>query len=148
MIAIYSIIVYLVNSPVFSLICSTIGLIGFGLTFYVFIKTQNIDQRLMQLQIKQRYNENRKAYHIKLNAYSQNLLDDNVAQRSFFKSILGTVSEIQANYSDILSLKDKITIFRLKRQLKKEPSEININKVANDLAELSARLTKQEAEKL
>lgn len=146
MIAIYDLIVYLIKNPVFTFICAAAGLIGFVLTVYVFFKTQNIDQQLRQLRTKQLYNQNREIYHSKLNGYTQNLLDDNVQRLSFYKEILKTVSELQANYSNLFSFKDKITIYVLKKYLRQET--IDKNKVANSLTELAARLTKQEDEKL
>ena len=146
MIAIYDLIVYLIKNPVFTFICAAAGLIGFVLTVYVFFKTQNIDQQLRQLRTKQLYNQNREIYHSNLNGYTQNLLDDNVQRLSFYKEILKTVSELQANYSNLFSFKDKITIYVLKKYLRQET--IDKNKVANSLTELAARLTKQEDEKL
>lgn len=92
------------------------------------------------MRIKKRYNETKTLYNAELKAALKSILDDEVTQPSFIKQLLQTVREYENLYSDLLSLRDKFHIYRLKKELEKPNSKINFNLVTNDITHLTARL--------
>ena len=112
------------------------------------LKTKSIDKQLKAFRTAQNYNKTKDIYISKLSSAYISMLDDNVRTSSFFKDVLRLVLECKIKYKSLLSFSDKILIYQLKIQLRKTPSKIDVNKAANYLATLTARLTKTEEEKL
>lgn len=138
------IIEVLVANPFFTLIGTLASIVGLVLTVFVTLKTKSISKQLNEIRTKQTYNRRRNNYASKFKAYTQNLLDDHIARPSFYKEILNDVAECQIQFKSLFSFKDKFLIKRLIYNLKKESEHIDINKLANDLSCLAARLTKKE----
>ena len=116
------------------------SIIGLVLTIAVALKTKSISKQLNEMRIKKRYNETKTLYNAELKAALKSILDDEITQPSFIKQLLQTVREYENLYSDLLSLRDKFHIYRLKKELEKPNSQINFNLVTNDITHLTARL--------
>ena len=130
----------IVTNPYLTFFGTVASIVGLAVTILVALKTKSINKQLKEIQIKKRYNETRKLYNDELKAALKSILDDKVTQPSFIKSLLKTVREYENLYGDLLSLIDKYHIQRLKKELEKPNSEIDFNKVSNEIAYLTARL--------
>lgn len=130
----------LVVNPYFIFIGTMASIIGLVLTIAVALKTKSISKQLNEMRIKKRYNETKTLYNAELKAALKSILDDEITQPSFIKQLLQTVREYENLYSDLLSLRDKFHIYRLKKELEKPNSQINFNLVTNDITHLTARL--------
>lgn len=128
------------ENPYFIFIGTIASIIGLILTIAVALKTKSISKQLNEMRIKKRYNETKTLYNAELKAALKSILDDEVTQPSFIKQLLQTVREYENLYSDLLSLRDKFHIYRLKKELEKPNSKINFNLVTNDITHLTARL--------
>lgn len=135
-----TIIEVLVTNPYFIFFGTATSIVGLAVTITVALKTKNINKQLREIHIKKRYNETKNLYNDELKAALQSILDDEVTQPSFIKSLLKTVREYENLYGDLLSWTDRYHIERLKRELEKPNSEIDFNKVTNEIAYLTARL--------
>lgn len=61
--------------------------------------------------------------------------------------ILRNVEAYQSEFHEIISFREKITLFMLKHSLKKKSDSTNYNAIANHLATLSGRLSKKEEQR-
>ena len=82
-----------------------------------------------------------------INAGILEVTEDGLKSQKLLKDILKNVEEYSVKFHEILSMKDKVTLFFFKRILMKEYEKVNWNKVSNYLATLSGRLSKKEEPK-
>lgn len=128
-------------------ISSIAGIIGFVLTILVSIRTEKITKILKYNQITSQYNKERAGYKKAFQGHIESIINDGIQTDAILKNILQNVEEYRLKYGEILSIKEKITLFFFIRQLKKKASDVDFNKIANYLAKLSGRLSKKEEKK-
>lgn len=125
-------------------ISSIAGIVGFVLTILVSIRTEKITKILKYNQITSQYNKERAGYKKAFQGHIESIINDGIQTDAILKNILQNVEEYRLKYGEILSIKEKITLFFFIRQLKKKASDVDFNKIANYLAKLSGRLSKKE----
>ena len=125
-------------------ISSIVGIVGFVLTIIVSIRTEKIAKILKYNQITSQYNKERAGYKKAFQGHMESIMNDGIQTDAILKSILQNVEEYRLKYGEILSIKEKITLFFFVRQLKKKASDADFNKINNYLAKLSGRLAKKE----
>ena len=125
-------------------ISSIAGIVGFVLTILVSIRTEKITEILKYNQITSQYNKERAGYKKAFQGHIESIINDGIQTDAILKNILQNVEEYRLKYGEILSIKEKITLFFFIRQLKKKASDVDFNKIANYLAKLSGRLSKKE----
>lgn len=128
-------------------ISSIAGIVGFVLTILVSIRTEKITKILKYNQITSQYNKERAGYKKAFQGHIESIINDGIQTDAILKNILQNVEEYRLKYGEILSIKEKITLFFFIRQLKKKASDVDFNKIANYLAKLSGRLSKKEEKK-
>lgn len=126
------------------------GVIGFILTIVVTIKTAKINKILKYNRITEQYNSDRLSFQRSFEGYKSSIIIDRIKTEDLQKDILTKVESYKANFSEIISIQEKITLNLFIRILEKDFNEINEpdwNKICNYLARLSGRLTKKEEQK-
>ena len=128
-------------------ISSLCGIIGFALTIFVSIRTSKISKILKYNATTSQYNKERTAFQKTFEGHRGSITEDGLKSQKLLKDILKNVEEYSVKFHDILSVKDRITLFFFKRILMQEYGKVNWNKVSNYLATLSGRLSKKEEPK-
>lgn len=128
-------------------IASICGIAGFILTIIVSIRTAKIGKILKYNQITSQYNRDRKAFQKVFEGHQASIFEDNLRSDKLLKEILKNVEAYQFNFHEILTAREKVTLFLLKRLLKKESKHVNYNAIGNHLAFLAGRLSKKEEKK-
>lgn len=125
-------------------IASLVGFVGFALTIFVSIRTSNINKILKYNQVTSQYNKERLAFQRTFEGHRKSIIEDNIKSNKLLKDILQNTEEYRIKFGEIMSLKEKVTLFMFSQLLKKETEKVNYNKVSNYLASLSGRLSKKE----
>lgn len=125
-------------------IASLIGFVGFALTIFVSIRTSKINKILKYNQVTSQYNKERLAFQRTFEGHRKSIIEDNIKSNKLLKDILQNTEEYRIKFGEIMSLKEKVTLFMFSQLLKKETEKVNYNKVSNYLASLSGRLSKKE----
>lgn len=125
-------------------IASLAGIIGFILTIFVTVRTAKISRILKYNDVTSLYNKERIAFKKTFEGHRQSIIEDRIETDTILKNILQNVEEYHAKFSEILSIREKITLWFFSRLLKKKSSDVDFNKVCNYLAILSGRLSKKE----
>lgn len=125
-------------------IASLLGIFGFILTVFVSIRTAKISKILKYNQVTSQYNKERLAFQRTFMGHRKSIIEDNIHSNKLLKDILQNIEEYKTKFSEILSLKEKITLLIFIHLLKKESNKVDYNAVCNYLATLSGRLSKKE----
>lgn len=125
-------------------IASLVGMLGFVLTIFVSIRTVKIAKILKYNQVTSQYNKERLAFRRTFEGHRKSIVEDGIRSNKLLKDILQNTEEYRVKFSEIMSLKEKITLFIFSQLLKKETEKVNYNKVSNYLSSLSGRLSKKE----
>ncbi len=125
-------------------IASLFGIIGFVLTVFVSIRTAKISKVLKYNQITSQYNKERLAFQKTFGGHRKSIVEDGIKSNKLLKDILQNTEEYRIKFGEIMSIKEKFTLYRFSRILKKESDKVDYNKVSNYLASLSGRLSKKE----
>ncbi len=141
---------FLGTDPIVLGIATISGIVGFILTIVVAIKTANINKVLKYNRITEQYNDDRMSFQRSFDGYKTTIIVDKLKTENLLKDILTKVESYRANFDEIISVREKITLNLFIRILKKDFNEIDEsdwNKICNYLAKLSGRLTKKEEQK-
>ena len=141
---------FLGTDPIVLGIATISGIVGFILTIVVAIKTANINKVLKYNRITEQYNDDRMSFQRSFDGYKTTIIVDKLKTENLLKDILTKVESYRANFDEIISIREKITLNLFIRILKKDFNEIDEsdwNKICNYLAKLSGRLTKKEEQK-
>ena len=84
------------------------------------------------------------AFRRTFEGHRKSIVEDGIRSNKLLKDILQNTEEYRVKFSEIMSLKEKITLFIFSQLLKKETEKVNYNKVSNYLSSLSGRLSKKE----
>lgn len=125
-------------------IASLAGIISLFLTIFVTFRTAKISKILKYNNVTSLYNKERTAFKKTFEGHKQSISKDAIKTDALLKDILQNVEEYRMKFCEILSTKEKITLWFFTRLLKKRASEVDFNKVCNYLANLSGRLSKKE----
>ncbi len=125
-------------------IASLVGIVGFFLTVFVSLRTDKISKILKYNQVTSQYNKERSAYQKTFEGHRKSIVEDNIKSDKLLKDILQNVEAYRTKFGEILSLKEKMTLFFFSQHLKKESKKVDYNKISNYLASLSGRLSKKE----
>ena len=128
-------------------ICSLLSIIGFALTIFVSFKTSKIAKILKYNQVTETYNKERKSYQNVFEGHRQSIIEDDIKTDKILKDILKTVEAYRLNFGDILSFRERMSLAKFIRILKKSAYYVDFNEVCNHLATLSGRLSKKEDKK-
>ncbi len=131
-------------------IATICGIIGFILTIHLAIKTTKINKVLKYNKVTEQYNDDRKSYQRCFDGYKTTIIEDGLKTEKILKDLLTKVEAYLANFNEIISLKEKITLHLFICILKKDYNELNEsdwNAICNYLAKLSGRLSKKEDQK-
>ena len=128
-------------------IATLIGIIGFALTIIVSIRTSKIGKILKYNEVTSRYNKERLGFQKTFVGHRNSIIEDKIHSDKLLKDILQNVEEYRSKFGEILSIREKITLYRFIGILKKESDDVNYNAVCNYLAALSGRLSKKEDRK-
>jgi hypothetical protein len=123
------------------------GIAGFVLTIIVTIRTAKISKILRYNQVTSQYNKERTGFQKTFEGHRKSIIEDGLQSDKLLKDILKNVEAYRSKFQEILSLKDRFTLFMFVRLLKKESNKVNFNSVCNYLAILSGRLSKKEDKK-
>ena len=130
------------NSVVLGIV-SICGIVGFILTIIVTVRTSHISKIMRYNDITSAYNKQRRAFKSTFDGHRESIMQDGDKTDRLLKNILKTVEEYDSQFHDIMSLTEKITLWRFKSILKKDAEKVNFNVVCNFLATLSGRLSKK-----
>lgn len=125
-------------------IASLVGIVGFVLTVLVSIRTAKISKILKFNQVTSQYNRERLAFQRTFEGHRKSIVEDGIKSNKLLKDILKNTEEYRVKFGEIMSLKEKFTLFMFSQLLKKESDKVDYNKVSNYLASLSGRLSKKE----
>lgn len=125
-------------------IASLAGIISLFLTIFVTFRTAKISKILKYNNVTSLYNKERTAFKKTFEGHKQSISEDAIKTDALLKNILQNVEEYRMKFCEILSTREKITLWFFTRLLKKRASEVDFNKVCNYLANLSGRLSKKE----
>lgn len=125
-------------------IASLVGILGFILTVFVSIRTANISKILRSNQLTNQYNRERLAFQKAFIGHQKSILEDEIRTDKLIKDILQQVESYRTKFSEIMTLHEKLTVFRLIRLLKRRSDRADWNGICNCLALLSGRLSKKE----
>lgn len=132
------------SNPYILGIATLCTIVGFILTLFVSMRTSKISKILKYNETTSTYNRKRKSFQETFEGHRKSITEDNIHSDKLLKDILKNVEEYDAQFSNILSIKDRIILWSFKRILRKESQFVNYNKVCNYLATLSGRLSKKE----
>lgn len=125
-------------------IASLLGIVGFALTVFVSIRTAKISKILKYNQVTSQYNKERLAFQRTFEGHRKSIVEDEIKSNKLLKDILQNIEAYRLKFGEIMSLKEKITLFFFSQHLKKESDRVDYNKVSNYLATISGRLSKKE----
>ena len=125
-------------------IASLLGIVGFALTVFVSIRTAKISKILKYNQVTSQYNKERLAFQRTFEGHRKSIVEDEIKSNKLLKDILQNIEAYRLKFGEIMSLKEKITLFFFSQLLKKESDKVDYNKVSNYLATISGRLSKKE----
>lgn len=125
-------------------IASLLGIVGFALTVFVSIRTAKISKILKYNQVTSQYNKERLAFQRTFEGHRKSIVEDEIKSNKLLKDILQNIEAYRLKFGEIMSLKEKITLFFFSQLLKKESDKVDYNKVSNYLAAISGRLSKKE----
>ena len=125
-------------------IASLLGIVGFALTVFVSIRTAKISKILKYNQVTSQYNKERLAFQRTFEGHRKSIVEDEIKSNKLLKDILQNIEAYRLKFGEIMSLKEKITLFFFSQHLKKESDRVDYNKVSNYLAAISGRLSKKE----
>lgn len=123
---------------------TSIGIIGFILTIFVSVKTKKISKILKYNDVISTYNSERIGYQNTFEGHRKSIIDDNIKTNVILKDILKNVESYRVKFYEILSLREKISLYFFKILLKRDAKDVDFNKVCNYLSILSGRLSKKE----
>lgn len=126
---------------------SLAGIFGFVLTVLVSIRTAKISKILKYNQVTGQYNKERLAFQRTFEGHRKSIVEDGIRSNKLLKDILQNIEAYRVKFGNIMSLKEKITLFLFSQLLKKETERVDYNRVCNYLASLSGRLSKKEDER-
>ena len=130
------------NSVVLGIV-SICSVVGFILTIIVTVRTAHISKIMRYNDITSAYNKQRQAFQRTFDGHRESIMQDGNKTDRLLKDILKNVEEYNSQFHDIMSLTEKITLWRFKNILKKDAEKVNFNVVCNFLAMLSGRLSKK-----
>ena len=125
-------------------IASLLGIVGFALTVFVSIRTAKISKILKYNQVTSQYNKERLAFQRTFEGHRKSIVEDEIKSNKLLKDILQNIEAYRLKFGEIMSLKEKITLFFFSQLLKKESDKVDYNKASNYLATISGRLSKKE----
>ncbi len=128
-------------------IASLVGIIGFVLTVFVSIRTAKIGKILKYNQVTSQYNKERLGFQRTFEGHRKSIIEDDLKSDKLLKDILQNIEAYRTKFGEIMSFKEKTTLFLFSQLLKKKSEKVDYNKVCNYLASLSGRLSKKEDEK-
>lgn len=124
-------------------VSSLCGIIGFILTVIVTIRTAKISKILKHNEIISRYNKERMGFQKAFEGHRKSITVDGLRSKQLQTDILKNVEAYRAEFSEILSLQEKIKLALFIRQLRKAPEYADYNLISNYLASISGRLSKK-----
>lgn len=125
-------------------ISSLAGIIGFIMTVVVSIRTAKISKILKHNEVASQFNKERLSYQRMFEGHRKSIVEDGIKSNKLLKDILQNIEEYRSKFGEILSIKERITLYMFSHLLRKESEKVNYNKVSNCLAILSGRLSKKE----
>lgn len=125
-------------------ISSLTGIIGFIMTIIVSIRTAKIGKILKHNEVASQFNRERLSYQRMFEGHRKSIVEDGIKSNKLLKDILQNIEEYRAKFGEILSIKERITLYMFSHLLRKESEKVDYNKVSNCLAILSGRLSKKE----
>ena len=128
-------------------IASLVGVVSFVLTVIVSIRTAKISKILKYNQVTSLYNKERLGFQRTFEGHRKSIIEDGIKSDKLLKDILQNIEAYRIKFGEIMSFKEKTTLFFFSQLLKKESEKVNYNKVSNYLASLSGRLSKKEDER-
>ena len=128
-------------------IASLVGIIGFVLTVFISIRTAKIGKILKYNQVTSQYNKERLGFQRTFEGHRKSIIEDDLKSDKLLKDILQNIEAYRTKFGEIMSFKEKTTLFLFSQLLKKKSEKVDYNKVSNYLASLSGRLSKKEDEK-
>lgn len=134
---------FLGTNPYLLGISSLCGILSFILTVIVTMRTAKINKILRYNEITSRYNKERTAFQNVFEGHRKSIMEDGLQSNRLQNDILKNVEAYRAQFSEILSLREKIRLARFVSLLKKEPDQINYNSICVYLASISGRLSRK-----
>lgn len=125
-------------------VASLLGIVGFALTVFVSIRTAKISKILKYNQVTSQYNKERLAFQRTFEGHRKSIVEDGIKSNKLLKDILQNIEAYRMKFGEIMSIKEKVTLFCFSQLLKKESDKVDYNKVSNYLAAISGRLSKKE----
>ena len=138
---------FLATNEIILGICSLLGIAGFVMTLFVTIKTSKIAKILKYNQVTEAYNKERIGFQKAFEGHRSSISEDDIKTDKLLKDILKQVEAYRIKFNDIFSFKERITLYRFIKILKRPAKEVDFNTVCNYLASLSGRLSKKEDKK-
>lgn len=132
------------NNPIITGIASLCSILGLLLTLAVAFKTEKISKILKYNEVTSQYNKERMAFQKTFEGHRKSIIEDGIKSDRILKDILKNVEEYDFKFKELFTIKDRITIWKLKSSLRKRASEADFNAICNNLATLSGRLSKKE----
>lgn len=128
-------------------ICSVLGIVGFIITIFTWLKTEKISKILKYNAITSQYNKERQSFQKSFEGHRISIATDGIKTDRILKDILKSVEAYDVKFKEILTQKERFTLWSFKRILKKPAKDVDFNIVCNHLAMLSGRLSKKEETK-
>ena len=128
-------------------VCSLLSIIGFVLTLFVTFKTSKIAKVLKYNQVTDVYNKERKSYQKTFEGQRRSIIEDGIKTDKILKDILKNIEAYRLMFNDILLLRERRSLLKFIKILKKPANEVEFNEVCKYLATLSGRLSKREDKK-
>jgi len=118
--------------------------LGFILTLFVFIRTENIDKKLEFMSTAENYNKGKNVYIEKFKGHKSTI--DNIGHsRELVSDIVVDVYSFLAEYKTVFTYIELLKInFIILRYLKSDYQHLNGHKINLHLAYLIGRLSKEE----
>ena len=128
-------------------LCSLLGIIGFIITILTWLRTEKISRILKYNSTTSLYNKERQSFQKTFEGHRDSIVKDENHTDGLLKDILKNVEAYHVKFHELLSLKEKFSLWCFKRILRKPAKDVDFNVVCNYLAELAGRLSKKEATK-
>lgn len=125
-------------------ICSLLGIVGFVITLFTWLRTAKISKILKYNSITSQYNKERQSFQNMFEGHRISIIEDGNNSDRILKDILKNVEAYGAKFNTLLSAREKISLWLFKQILKKPAKKADFNVVCNYLAALSGRLSKKE----
>lgn len=120
---IYNFFRFLGTNEIILGITSLTGIIGFTLTIFVSVRTARISKILKYNEVTSLYNKERTGFKRAFEGHRQSIMEDNIRTDIILKKILQNVEEYRAKFGEILTVREKFTLWHFTRLLKKMPKE-------------------------